>query len=267
MVARGTAGGRIREGRGRVHGCYTWSTMGWLLLLDRGISLQSLYCPATTCRPTHPMDARQAPCVRVSARRCGWAIIWGVAVRSDLCLSLSVLRWGGGWCIGTDHGGRRRAGGRNDGRIGSVPGRGRARANRPVYLSHVACAHRRMHGLCLPDWPAGPVWLPQRQCRAVRSAIVLLVNDRSILRPAGAVCMLATRPVLAYFSITHSTQQDMSALYHLCQCNRVYCCFISCGCVCWCVRLSSVVSSNITFSIAHPILKLTLQIMFCTKYA
>lgn len=43
-----------------------------LLLLDRGISLKSLYCPAATCRPTHPMDARQAPCVRVSARRCGW---------------------------------------------------------------------------------------------------------------------------------------------------------------------------------------------------
>jgi hypothetical protein len=110
-------------------------------------------------------------------------------------------------------------------------------------LSICLTLRARMHGLaCLTGRPG------RCGCRSAAAAvqggeiaIVLLVNDRSILRPASAVCMLATRPVLAYFSITHSTQQDMSALYHLCQCNRVYCCFISFGCVCWCVRLSSVV--------------------------
>lgn len=265
MVARGRqdprgAGTRAWllhvEHDGMAAACCCW--------IGGSLSRASTVLPPPAGLPTRWMRARRHACVCQRDAVDGWAIIWGVAVRSDLCLFLSLCN-----CVGVVGGASERIMADGDAPADvTTAGSDRSPAeDAPVRADLSICLtlRARMHGLaCLPDWPAGPVWLPQRQCRAVRSAIVLLVNDRSILRPAGAVCMLPGRPVLAYFSVTHSTQQDMSALYHLCQCNRVYCCFISCGCVLVCEAIFH--SSCITFSIAPNILKLTLQTMFCTKY-
>jgi hypothetical protein len=68
--------------------------------------------PLLSCRhlPAYPPDG----CAPGAMRACVSATLWMDvdgplfgASRSDLIsasFSLSVLRWGGGWCIGTDHG-------------------------------------------------------------------------------------------------------------------------------------------------------------------
>ena len=115
---------------------------------------------------------------------------------------------GVGWCIGTN--GSWRADGdppADDGRTGP---RQRTRLCEPtscLCLTHVDRLRARMAGLA-------------RQGDDIRQCPVG-ERDRSICRPAGGgVRMLATRPVLAYFSITHSHSKICGAIFGCSSCVR-----------------------------------------------
>lgn len=168
------------------------------------LSRASTVLPPPAGLPTRWMRARRHACVCQRDAVDGWAIIWGVAVRSDLCLFLSLCN-----CVGVVGGASERIMADGDAPADvTTAGSDRSPAeDAPVRADLSICLtlRARMHGLaCLPDWPAGPVWLPQRQCRAVRSAIVLLVNDRSILRPAGRCGVHACYPASTCLLLHHT---------------------------------------------------------------
>jgi len=223
--------GRIREGRGRVHGCYTkrrvvggapcmaccWLWMDRGDLSDLSLSLSTI--PAATRRhPCLPLDAHARHAQRVSAQQgwaredatapgwgTGWAerdrpmpIICWVGRRGRSALSRmardrivqSVLGW---WVV------HRNGSWRAD---GDAPADRSPAEEAPVRadlsVSHARRSLRaRAHGLARP---AG---------RSMRSATVVLVNDRSICRPAGVHASYPPRPASTCLLLHHTfTQQD-----------------------------------------------------------
>jgi hypothetical protein len=233
------AGGRIRRSARGGDACMA-ATRGarWdgccCCWIGGSLSRASTVLPPPAGLPTRWMRARRHACVCQRDALDGWAIIWGVAVRSDLCLFLSLC------CVGVVGGASERimADGDTPADV-TTAGSDRSPAeDAPVRADLSICLtlRARMHGLCLPDWPAGPVWLPQRQCRAVRSAIVLLVNDRSILRPAGAVYLLT--------SPSHIQHNKICRPYTICANATVSTVVSFPAVVCWCGRLSSVVLAS-----------------------